>query len=69
MQSAPSSTGILSSTLHRGRFRAYFEILIVGSGARLFGMASQFVVLLILSRVLFKAQAPEGPLHEFPKGA
>jgi O-antigen/teichoic acid export membrane protein len=54
MQSAPPSTGILSSTLHRGRLRSYVEILIVGSGARLFGMASQFVVLLILSRVLFK---------------
>src|SRR5262245_28870920 len=54
MQSAPSSTGILASTLHRGRFRGYVEILVVGSGARLFGMASQFVVLLILSRILFK---------------
>ena len=37
-----------------GRFRTYLDILIVGSGARLFGLGSQFVVLLILSRILSK---------------
>jgi O-antigen/teichoic acid export membrane protein len=42
------------STLRGGRSRAYLDILVLGSGARLFGLASQFVVLLILSRVLSK---------------
>ncbi|MGB6537600.1 MAG: oligosaccharide flippase family protein [Xanthobacteraceae bacterium] len=36
--------------------RAYLDILIVGSGARIFGLASQFVVLVILSRFLTKAE-------------
>jgi O-antigen/teichoic acid export membrane protein len=54
MQFAPSSAGSLLAALQSGRFRAYLEILVVGSGARLFGLASQFVVLLILSRVLPK---------------
>jgi O-antigen/teichoic acid export membrane protein len=40
--------------LQSGRFRAYLEILAVGSGARVFGLASQFVVLIILGRVLSK---------------
>jgi O-antigen/teichoic acid export membrane protein len=38
----------------KGRLRAYLDILIVGSGARMFGLASQFVVLLMLSRFLSK---------------
>src|SRR5262245_45589712 len=54
MQLAPSSTSRLFSPFQSGRFRAYLEILVVGSSARLFGLASQFVVLLILSRVLSK---------------
>src|SRR5262245_23067232 len=53
MQLAPSSAGFLSS-FQGGRLRAYLDILVVGSGARLFGLASQFVVLLILSRTLSK---------------
>jgi O-antigen/teichoic acid export membrane protein len=39
---------------HTGRFGSYLIVLAVGSGARLFGLASQFVVLLILSRVVSK---------------
>jgi hypothetical protein len=54
MQIVPLSAGSLSSALQGGRFRAYLEILAVGSSARLFGLASQFVVLLILSRILSK---------------
>jgi O-antigen/teichoic acid export membrane protein len=49
----PSASAFLSA-LRGGRFRAYVGILVVGSGARLFGLASQFVVLLILSRILWK---------------
>jgi O-antigen/teichoic acid export membrane protein len=55
MQFALPSTGTLASALRSGRFRAYLGILVVGSGARLFGLASQLVVLLILSRTLSKA--------------
>jgi O-antigen/teichoic acid export membrane protein len=51
---SPSATSFLSA-LQGGRFRAYLGILALGSGARMFGLASQFVVLLILSRVLSKA--------------
>ena len=54
MQFAPPSASTFLSALQGGRFRAYVGILVVGSGARLFGLASQFVVLLILSRILFK---------------
>jgi O-antigen/teichoic acid export membrane protein len=36
------------------RFFDYFETLVIGSGTRIFGLASQFVVLLILSRMLSK---------------
>jgi O-antigen/teichoic acid export membrane protein len=54
MQLASRSAGTFVSALQSGRFRTYLEILVVGSGARLFGLASQFVVLLILSRVLSK---------------
>src|SRR5215813_12708752 len=53
MQLAPSPGGFLSS-LQGGRLRAYLDILVVGSGPRLFGLASQFVVLLILSRTMSK---------------
>src|SRR5262249_52487846 len=37
-----------------GRLGAYLTVLAVGSGARVFGLASQFVVLIILSRMLTK---------------
>lgn len=37
-----------------GRLRPYLAILVVGSGARIFGLASQFVVLIMLSRMLSK---------------
>src|SRR5436309_14514563 len=51
---APAATSRLLSALRSDRFRAYLEILVMGSGARLFGLASQFVVLLILGRMLSK---------------
>jgi O-antigen/teichoic acid export membrane protein len=54
MQFASLPASRFWSTLRGGRFRAYLDILVLGSGARLFGLASQFVVLLILSRVLSK---------------
>jgi O-antigen/teichoic acid export membrane protein len=44
----------LSDVLLNGRLRAYLDILVVGSGARIFGLASQFVVLIMLSRFLSK---------------
>ena len=44
----------LRQALRSGRLGAYLSILVVGSGARLFGLASQFVVLLILSRTISK---------------
>jgi O-antigen/teichoic acid export membrane protein len=44
----------LSDALRTGRLRDYLGILVVGSGARVFGLASQFVVLLMLSRFLPK---------------
>jgi O-antigen/teichoic acid export membrane protein len=37
-----------------GRLGAYLTVLAVGSGARVFGLGSQFVVLIILSRMLSK---------------
>jgi O-antigen/teichoic acid export membrane protein len=54
MQFVSRSAGTFLSALRSGRFRTYFDILVVGSGARMFGLASQFVVLLILSRILAK---------------
>ncbi len=44
----------LLGTLSSGPLRAYLDILLVGSGARVFGLASQFVVLIMLSRFLPK---------------
>jgi O-antigen/teichoic acid export membrane protein len=44
----------LPDAISNGRLRAYLDILVVGSGARMFGLASQFVVLLMLSRFLPK---------------
>jgi hypothetical protein len=54
MQFALPTASTLFSALQSGRFRAYLQILAVGSSARLFGLASQFVVLLMLSRILSK---------------
>lgn len=44
----------LFDLLFKGRLRFYIDILLVGSGARVFGLASQFVVLVMLSRFLSK---------------
>ncbi len=54
MQFANPSAGRFQLAPLNGRFRAYLTILAVGSGARVFGLASQFVVLIILSRILSK---------------
>jgi O-antigen/teichoic acid export membrane protein len=53
MRSARLIAG-LSDALSNSRLRPYLDILLVGSGARVFGLASQFIVLLILSRLLSK---------------
>lgn len=44
------------STLLRMRFDSYLGILLVGSGARVFGLASQFIVLIIMGRMLAKSE-------------
>ena len=54
MRAARSLTVLLPDAISNGRLRAYLDILVVGSGARMFGLASQFVVLLMLSRFLPK---------------
>lgn len=54
MRLARSFRPYLSDVLLNGRLRAYLDILVVGSGARIFGLASQFVVLILLSRFLSK---------------
>ncbi len=54
MQLARSLTKSLSDVLLNGRLRVYLDILVVGSGARMFGLVSQFVVLMMLSRFLPK---------------
>jgi O-antigen/teichoic acid export membrane protein len=46
--------GLARWGLGGGRFHDYLEILLIGSGARVIGLASQFLVLLILSHVLPK---------------
>ena len=46
--------GAISAAVRGSRSRGYLQILAVVSGARLFGLASQFVVLVILSRILPK---------------
>jgi O-antigen/teichoic acid export membrane protein len=53
MRLARSLTNTLDVLLN-GRLRAYLDILVVGSGARMFGLGSQFVVLIMLSRFLSK---------------
>jgi O-antigen/teichoic acid export membrane protein len=52
MQIAHSSASAVGAA--GGRLGAYLTVLAVGSGARVFGLASQFVVLIILSRMLSK---------------
>lgn len=52
MSPGSAFAAVLSAT--GSRWRGYLQILAVVSGARLFGLASQFVVLVILSRVLSK---------------
>ena len=52
MRLAQTVTNGISGVLLNGRLRAYLDILVVGSGARMFGLASQFVVLIMLSRFL-----------------
>jgi O-antigen/teichoic acid export membrane protein len=54
MQFASRSTFNPIAALQSARLRTYLDILVVGSGARVFGLGSQFVVLLILSRMLLK---------------
>jgi O-antigen/teichoic acid export membrane protein len=54
MRLARSVTSYLSAVFMNGRLRPYLDILVVGSGARIFGLASQFIVLIMLSRMLSK---------------
>jgi len=52
--SAPSRSRV--SAWLRMSYESYLGILLVGSGARIFGLASQLVVLIILGRMLGKAE-------------
>jgi O-antigen/teichoic acid export membrane protein len=54
MQVLQSAESLVRAAAPRGRLRAYLAVLAVGSGARVFGLASQFVVLIMLSRILSK---------------
>ena len=54
MQFARPLAGSFFPALQGGRLLAYLEILAVGSGVRIFGLATQFVVLIILGRLLSK---------------
>jgi O-antigen/teichoic acid export membrane protein len=54
MQVAHSSASPVQTAGRGGRLAAYLTVLAVGSGARVFGLASQFVVLIMLSRILSK---------------
>ena len=47
--------GLSRLNIGTGRFQDYLHILLIGSGARVVGLGSQFFVLLILSHVLPKA--------------
>src|SRR3954451_18582813 len=47
--------GRLSAWL-RAQYQGYLGILLIGSSARVFGLASQLVVLIILGRMLGKAE-------------
>ena len=55
---ARATRGIAGSGLPamlRAGFDSYLGILLIGSGARVFGLVSQFVVLIILGRMLAKS--------------
>jgi O-antigen/teichoic acid export membrane protein len=54
MRLARSFTLPWPDVISNGRVRAYLDVLVVGSGARMFGLASQFIVLLMLSHLLPK---------------
>jgi O-antigen/teichoic acid export membrane protein len=54
MRSIAAFAEAISAAVRGSRSRAYLQVLAVVSGARLFGLASQFVVLVILSRILSK---------------
>ena len=54
MRSIAALAGAISAAVRGSRSRAYLQVLAVVSGARLFGLAAQFVVLVILSRILTK---------------
>lgn len=54
MQFARPFAGPIAAALKSGRLLSYVEILAVGSGVRVFGLASQFGVLIILGRMLSK---------------
>ena len=54
--SHPGLTGSRLSVWLRMSYESYLGILLVGSGARVFGLASQLVVLIILGRMLGKAE-------------
>src|ERR1700730_6698663 len=54
MQIAHSSASAVGAAGRGGRLGAYLTGLAGGSSARVFGLASQFVVLIILSRMLSK---------------
>lgn len=45
---------MLGALLRGGEMGTYLRVLALGSGARIFGLASQFVVLILLSRILSK---------------
>src|SRR5690242_4630289 len=54
MQLSNLTAGRLQLLQPNSRFRAYLSVLVLGSGARVFGLVSQFVVLIILGRLLSK---------------
>src|SRR5262245_37805252 len=54
MQVADSPESASRAASPSGRLGTYLAVLVVGSSARVFGLASQFVVLIILSRLLSK---------------
>src|SRR5215470_4202637 len=54
--SGPTPTRNRLSAVLRMSYESYLGILLVGSGARIFGLASQLVVLIILGRMLGKGE-------------
>src|SRR6185312_4463632 len=56
---ARATRGIAGSSLStrlRAGFDSYLGILLIGSGARVFGLLSQFIVLVMLGRMMAKAE-------------